>query len=170
MKSGNLLFSAAQFVFCVLVILLGGFFIGLEHAPMLRYSLADFFSRSQAPFSFIGYFILSGGFMLLISFYFMNRGHYYQLKMGKREVYIDPAIVQGYIQEYWSKIFPEHNLDISVSITRSQVIVIQMAVEIPPLSEERQQAVLEKAESDLEQMLMKRLGYQKEFFLSVLVK
>lgn len=168
MKSGNLLFSAAQFVFCVLVILLGGFFIGLEHAPMLRYSLADFFSKSEAPFSYIGYFILSVGFILLISFYFMHRGHYYQLKMGRREAYIDPAVVQGYIQEYWSKIFPEHHLDVVVSITRSQVI--EMTVEFPPISQERQQAVLEKAENDLEQILLKRLGYQKEFLLSVLVK
>ncbi len=168
MRSGNLLFSAAQFVFCVLVILLGGFFIGLEHAPMLRYSLADFFSRSEVPFSFVGYFILSVGLVLLISFYFMHRGHYYQLKMGRREAYIDPAVVQGYVQEYWSKIFPEHNLDVVVNITKQQII--EMAVEFPSIVPEKQQAVLERAEQDLEQILLKRLGYQKEFLLSVLIK
>ena len=59
MKTGNLLFSAVQFVFAALVVLLGGLFIGLEYAPHLRYYIADFFQLTP-HFSLIGYLVLKG--------------------------------------------------------------------------------------------------------------
>lgn len=168
MKVGNLLFSAVQFVFAVLIILLGGFFIGLQYASHLRFAIARFFSAATVPFSLIGYLILTCGIFLLIGFYAMYRGVFYRVKMGSGELRIDPAIIKGYLGDYWKKTFPEHNLSVDVSMSKDQKL--EMFIELPLLSEENREAVLEKAELELSSILQRHIGYKKDFALSVLIK
>jgi hypothetical protein len=168
MKSGNVLYSAVQFVFAVLIILLGGLFIGLQYAPHLRFAIADFFSQSTVHFSLIGYLILGCGFLLLIGFYAMHRGVYYQLNMGQKEAWIDPLVIRGHVKEYWKKIFPDYDLSVQIGLSKEQKI--EMFLELPPLPEERQLATLEQAEKELGAILKKQLRYEKEFTLSVLIK
>ncbi|SRR5581483_1349973 len=168
MKIGNLLFSAVQFVFAALVILIGAFFIGLHYASHLRFAIARFFSAAAAPFSLIGYLILACGIFLLMGFYAMYRGVFYRVKMGGGTVSIDPGIIKKYVGDYWEKTFPEHNLSVDISISKSQKI--EMFVELPPLSADHHKAIMEKAELELSSLLLKRIGYKKDFSLSVLVK
>ncbi len=168
MKTGNLLFSAVQFVFVMLVILLGIFFIGLQHAPHLRGAIADFFLQTVVRFSLVGYLILACGILLLIGFYVMHRGVYYNIKMGRNEVFVDPQVVQQYVKEYWKTIFPGDDHSIEIGFSKDQKI--EMFIELPLLSPEKQRALLEKAESELNHILQKHLGYRKEFMLSILVK
>jgi len=168
MKAGNLLFSAIQFVFVILIILLGVFFVGLQHASHLRYIIADFFSRSTIHFSFIGYLILACGSLLLAGFYAMHRGVYYSIKMGRNEVFVDPIVIQGIVHEYWKTIFPDQDLAIEIDLSKKQRI--EMFVEFPLLPPEKQQVVLEKAEHELSQILQKHLSYRREFLISILVK
>ncbi len=167
MKAGNLLFSAVQFVFVVLVILLGGFFIGFQHAPHLRFLVSHFFSDPTVSFSLIGYFILGCGVFLLIGFCVMHGGIYYRVKMKGGDLLVDPVVIRSYVDEYWKNAFPDHDLSVEVSVSNQ---ALEMFVELPLLSEENQEAFLEKAEVELAQILQKRLGYYKEFSLSVLVK
>src|SRR5689334_18878970 len=131
MKTGNLLFSAVQFMFAMLIILLGVFFVGLQYASHLRYTIADFFSQS-AHFSFIGYLILACGGLLLAGFYTMHRGVYYRIKMGRNEVLIDSAVIQEMAREYWKTIFPDQNLTIEIDLSNKQKI--EMFAEFPLLS------------------------------------
>jgi hypothetical protein len=168
MKAGNLLFSAVQFVFAVLIILLGAFFVGLQYAPHLRYIIANFFSQTAVHFSLIGYPILACGTLLLVGFYIMYRGMYYRLKMGRNEFLVDPAVIQGYVGEYWKRVFPDHELSVEIDLSKDQNI--EMFVELPLLSPEKQQAILENAENELGQILQKYLGYRREFLISILVK
>lgn len=168
MRSGNLLFSAVQFFFAVLVILLGGLFIGLPYAPGIRFKIAEFFTHQTAPFSSIGYFTGGCGLLLLFGFCAMHRGTYYRLKMGQKETWIDLTLVQEYAQHYWKKTFPDQDVPIKISLAKGQKI--EMFVEFPPMSADQQLASLEQAEIALAEILNKQLGYQKEFVLSVLVK
>lgn len=168
MKSSNLLYSAVQFVFSVLVILLGGLFIGLQYAPQLRFSIAHFFSQSTVHFSLIGYLVLGCGFLLLIGFYAMHRGVYYQLRMGQKETWIDPAVIRGHVKEYWKEVFPDHDLSVQIDLSKEQKI--EIFVELPAVCEETQMATLEKAEKALAAILKKQLRYEKEFHLCILIK
>jgi hypothetical protein len=168
MRTGNLLFSAVQFIFVVLFLLIGVFFVGLQYAPHLRNAIAAFFFNGSAHFSLIGYGILACGGLLLLGFYTMCRGVYYRFKMGRHEVFVDSAVVQGYVQDYWKKCFPNRNLSVDVDLSKDQKI--EVFVEMPLLPLEKQQEVLEKAENDLSQILQKHLGYRKEFLFSILLK
>jgi hypothetical protein len=168
MKTGNLLSSAVQFVFSVLVMLLGIFFIGLQYASHLRFTIARFFSETAVSFSLIGFLILGCGLLLLVGFYTMNRGGYYCVKMGNRQMGVDPAIVREYVADYWKGVFPNQRLDVEIVVSKEQKF--EMFVEFPASSFETQEIVLEKAEGDLAQILKKKIGYQKEFSVCVLVK
>jgi hypothetical protein len=167
-KTGHLLFSAAQFIFASLVILLGGLFIGLEYAPHLRLAIAAFFLESTLSFFLVGSLILGCGILLMTGFYLMNRGIFYTVKMGKRKMSIDAVVIQTYVSHYWKQTFPEHELSVEVGLSRGNHI--EMFVEFPQLPIEKQQIVLEKANRDLSQILSRRLGIDREFSLSVLIK
>ena len=168
MKAGNLLFSAVQFVFAVLVLLLGGFFIGLEHASHLRYSIARFFLETALSFSLIGYLILGCGTLLLIGFYTMHRGTYYRVKMGGGDLLVDATVIRSYLDEYWKRAFPDQELSVDVGVMSGQRL--EMFVELPLLAPDEQTSALKKAESELSRILQKKIGYEQEFILSVLVK
>ena len=167
MKTGNLIFSAVQFIFVVLVLLIGGFFVGLQHAPHLCNTIAAFFSKASAPFSLIGYCILGCGALLLMGFYVMYRGTYYTYKMGHHEVFVDVDLIQHYVQEYWKKCFPGQDLSVEIDLSKDQKIAV--LVEMPLLSLEKQQEVLDRAEYDLSQILQKHLGYRKDFLFSMMI-
>jgi len=168
MKTGNLLFSAVQFLFVVLIMLLGVFFIGLQHTPNLRNLVAELLSQQAIAFSSIGCLILGCGALLLYGFYTMHRGWYYTLKMGSNAVLVDLPVIQGIVREYWKAVFPEQDLSIEVSVNKDQKI--EMFMELPLLPQEKQLKTLEKAELDLCHLLYQHLGYRREFSLSILVK
>lgn len=168
MKAGHLLFSAAQFLFALLVILLGGFFIGLQHAFHLRFLIARFFTSEGAYFSLIGYVILGCGIALLTGFFTMYRGLYYQVRMNHGNLSVDSAVVRSYLKDYWKEKFPGENLSVHVNVTKHQKL--ELFVEFPLIPIEAHQAILEKAETDLSSILQKHIGYKKEFNLSVLIK
>ncbi len=168
MKVGNLLFSAAQFAFALLVILTGGLFFGLQYAPHLRFSLGRFIAESPLPFSLIGLLILGCGILLLLGFYAMNRGVYLSVSMGKGDVLIDPSLIRGYLEAYWKGKFPDQDLSVEVTVSKGQML--QMFVEMPSFPTQEPGAFLEKAEAELSTILQSKIGYKKGFQLSLLVK
>ncbi len=168
MKSGNLLFSAVQFIFSCAVFFLGVFFIALGSSSPLRSVIAKFFFETTASFFLIGYFILGFGILLLMGFYALHRGIYYSVLMGTNRLLIDPALVRDYVANYWGQVFPQQDLGVEVVVTKDQKF--QMFVEMPLISSSQQEAILEKAEKDLGLILKKQIGYQREFSFLVIFK
>jgi hypothetical protein len=81
---------------------------------------------------------------------------------------VDSFVIQGIIREYWKKVFPDQNFVIDIDLSREQKI--EMFIELPLLTSEKQQKILEKAEGELTQILQKHLGYRREFLISILLK
>lgn len=168
MRQGNLLFSAVQFIFALLVVLIGLFFVGLQEVPSLQYRLSLFFSNPTISFAGIGYLILGCGFFLLIGFCVMYRGRYYQLTMGKNRAGVDPELIQQLVSAYWNRLFPDQGNEVQVRVSRGQKLDITFELSSVPLEE--QEALFEKVEKELGELLRSQLGYGKEFIVSVLMK
>jgi len=168
MRKGHLLFSAVQFIFALLVVLLGLFFVGLQEAPSLRYRLSLFFSSPSVSFSGVGYLILACGIFLLVGFCVMYKGRYYQIKMGGGRVHIDSELIQQQVSKYWSQLFPDQASEVKVQITQGQKLHI--AFELFPMPEEEREALFVKVEQELGELLRSQLGYTQEFVVSVLLK
>jgi hypothetical protein len=168
LKVGNQLFCAVQFIFAALIISIGVFFIGLQHALHMRAAIARFFIEATVSFSFIGCLLLGCGILLLICFCAMNKGVYYRVKMAKSLLMVDPIVIRGYVEEYWKRTFPEHELSVEVAVSKDTKL--ELFVELPMLTAQKQMVALEKAESELAWILQKHIGYKREFTLSVLIK
>ncbi len=168
MRTGHLLFSAVQFVFTALVILLGVFCIGLENAQQMRLWLSHFFLDTSTPFALIGYAILGCGLLLFIGFYVMNQTAYFQIKMGKKHVLLDGALFQKYIAQYWFEKFSQKSLEVQAIIRSDQKL--EILAQLPQVFTEEREALLEKVEEDLTEILRRKLGYRGEFLLNVILK
>jgi hypothetical protein len=168
MKVGNLLFSAAQFGFAVLVMLTGVFFIGLGYASHLRVLIARFIVESSLPFSMVGFLILGSGILLMLGFYAMNRGVYFTVAMGKKGVLVDPTLVRGYLDVFWKEKFPGLDLGVDVSVSKEQKL--EIFVEMPTFPKRDLEGFLVEVEGELSLLLRSKIGYKSPFQLSLLVK
>jgi hypothetical protein len=168
MRTGHLLFSAAQFLFSLLIMLIGVLLIGMEYAPHLKYAIARFFEEDTRSLLSMGLVVLGSGILLLMGFCAMHRGLFYRVKMGGQEVTIDGPILRAYVDSYWKKMFPELSLATEVVVSSKQKI--EVFVEMPPLPFEEQEQVIKKAEEELPRFFSKHVGYQSSFIVNIMVK
>jgi hypothetical protein len=168
MRTGNLLFSAVQFVFVVILFLLGGFFIGLKHAPLLCSIVARFFSEQAKGLTVIGYALVGCAFLLLCGFYAMNRRMYYQVKMKGARCEVDSQLIRSYVQGYWNEIFPDQSCQTDVLLHVNQQI--EVFAEMPGLPIQEQQVLLSQIEVELGSLLARTFGYHRDFLVTVVLK
>jgi hypothetical protein len=168
MRRGNLLFSAVQFIFAFLVVLVGLFFVGLQEIPFLRYRLSQFFSNPTISFAGIGYLILVFGFLLFVGFCVMYRGHYYQLTMGRHRAGVDPELIEQLVTGYWKNVSSDQDSTVQVRVSSNQSLNITFELSSIPLKD--QEPLFEKVERELSELLYSQLGYNKKFIVSVLMK
>lgn len=169
MRSGHLLFSAVQFLFTLLIVLIGGFFVGLHYAPHLRLCIANIFIEYSNSFASIGLSILSCGILLLVGFFAMNRGVYFRFLIpSQQNAVIEAALFRTCIKKYFTSQFPESNLSIDVILHRDQKI--EISLEMPLKQIEDHDLFLQTTEKDLRLLLSKTLGYRNDFLLTILVK
>jgi hypothetical protein len=168
MKTSHLLFSAVQFLFTVLILLVGGFFIGLYYAPHLRFTIGQFFIEHGEIFIAIGLSVLGCGILLLLGFYAMNRGAYFRFAIPAKSALIEASVVRSYVNKYWAGQFPDSELQTDVLLHSNQKM--EISLEMPPLKTQEHQAFLDKVEKDLRHLLSHSLGYDGDFLLTIIVK
>jgi len=169
MFSRNIILSLIHFFLVIGLILSGVFFLILHFVPTARVQATEVFS-SQTPF----FLILGGGLLLFavalfISFSRMHHKHYYRVSMNGHEMEVDDAVLKGIIEQYWKRIFPDQHVATDL-ILHPKKQKIEIVVEIPGLPFEDHEALLQRVEKELGEILTQQLGYKKEFFVSILLK
>jgi hypothetical protein len=167
MRTGHLLFSAVQFLFVVGVLCLGVLLIALSGSMTLRSIVVDFFMKGEGMLAFMGISVLVVGLLLLMGFYSMHRGTYLQMEMRDGKTQVEVGVIRQYAELYWKQALPGHQVRTEVWIYPNQRI--EMAVEIPHLSSEELQEVLERVEKELSALLQEKIGYSREFVFNVVV-
>ena len=168
MRPGHVLFSAVQLLITAVLLCVGGFFFFLPWAPHMRLQLISLFSEREDLFILIGSGFLGLGLILLIGFYFMNRHSYYQLEMkdDKHTAAVEILLLRKSVELYWKRLFPDKDLSTDVLLHHGQKI--EVIVELPSMSQEEEQLLLEKAEKEIGALLTNQIGYFKEFLFTVL--
>lgn len=165
MRTTNLVFSAVQFIFVVVLFLIGGLFLGLEHAPQFRAAIAQFFIENSGNLSAIGYGTIAFAFLLLCGFFAMNRGSYYQIEMQRHRAQVEPHVVREYVQSYWREIFPGQNPQTDVVFHGKRKI--EILAQVPDISEDDLNSLLPQIEEELGLLLSHAFGYRREFLLTI---
>lgn len=164
MRFGNLLFSIVHLMISLFVLFFGALLVGLYYAEGLRAFLANLLYDKPLIFFSIGCFLVFFGVIMLIGFYFMNRRKYYQLKMETSKTSIDQSIIKEYVETYWKEVFPNYRGHIEVVIHPKQKL--ELITEMPARAGD-DETLLARIQNELGVLLARKLGYEKEFILTI---
>lgn len=165
MRTGHLLFSAVHLFMVLLILAFGVFFLVLQGSSVMRLRLEELLVGQGAFFTNIGVALLIIGGLLLFGLYQLNRQHYLTLKMSGSKVLIDEAIVRDYLRQYWKETFPHQEISSEVVMHLPQKL--EIIVDLPQMKEEEKEHLLSRMENELGVLLARKLGYEKEFFLTI---
>jgi hypothetical protein len=167
MNSKSALFSAVQFLLIVVVCSAGLFLMALPWAPQVSARCASFLTQRSDLFLPLGCFILAVGIALGVGFYFLQKKIYFQVSM-KPPVSLETHVIQGILDHYWKNAFPGQHLKTEAIIRPDQKI--ELIAEFPLISEGHPPQMLKEIEHEIGQLLLRKLGYRKEFFFTFLNK
>lgn len=161
----HFLISAAQFLFVLGLVILGGFLLFAAHSPSLQAEIAKW---TPQLLNYAGFGCLIVGIGLLFGFYALNQGSTYQLQIGAHVAQIEEAIIQEYVKKFWAEELPTRTISCDVVIHRDQKI--EIIAEMPAMSTEQHIELSEKVEQKLAKLLKRKLGYKRDFLFTVLMK
>jgi len=109
-----------------------------------------------------GIFLSSLGVLLFCGFMNMYKGRYFKIKMGASKVLVEESIISDYIKGYWKQIFPNEpaNLEVIIHPKQTIEIVTHLTVDYSP-------ELFSKIETELGLLLARKLGYTKDFLLTI---
>jgi len=162
MRSGQLFFSAAEFLLIIALFFLGAIFFGLHYLPAARIELSEWILQSSDLFFLIGCAIGGTALLLTLCFWVIHRQKFFRVEMKGDPFFLDEALVKGLVQQFWKEEFPEEKKGIEVYFARKKIEVIASC----PKSEDLE-VCLEEVEVRLSDLLQKKLGYRDEFFLTL---
>lgn len=141
------------------------FFFFLPSYPHLRFALSQILIDRPDLCIQIALCLLATAFLFFFGFYWINRGYYLVLQMGKNSLAIDEKVLWQTLEPILERKFASRlNLN-QVSIERGKRL--SFGLEIPPMSEEEKELLLLEAESELEMLLRERFGYRRPFIVQV---
>ncbi len=164
MRSSNLLFSCVHLTVTLLIIAFGLSLVIMPYADGFRLSLAQFFEAKPAFLFTLGLLIMGSGVFLLVAFFFMHKKRYFKVGMECGKALIEESIIRDYVAHYWESIFPGKPYDLEIVLSRGQKLeIISTLPRGTAISEE----LFERIRRELGVILARRLGYEKEFILTV---
>ncbi|HRD55295.1 MAG TPA: hypothetical protein PLC42_02750 [Parachlamydiaceae bacterium] len=121
---------------------------------------------TQNPwFSYVfGIFFLTVGIAILMNVRLGAKKQYYRIKAGNRVTILDEKIFEQYLNTYWKELFPKNEVLSRASIKKNKLHITADLPHVPILE---QKELLKQIESDLNDILIKYLGYHQEYILSV---
>lgn len=167
MNSKSALFSAVQFLLVLVVCCAGLFLMVLPSAPQVSTKCAAFLIERTDLFMPLGGLVLAVGIVLGVGFYFLQKKTYFQISM-KPPAYLEAYVIQGILDHYWKNAFPGQNLKTEAIIHPDQKI--ELIAEFPLISEEQTPKMLKEIEHEIGHLLLRKLGYRKEFLFTFLKK
>lgn len=160
MRTGNLLFSAVQFLIITTLFGAGAVLLGLHYAPHVRQELADWIIQPNGSFLFLGWLILAAALLLTVCFWMMQKPQHLRLEMKGKEFFVDEALVKQAIGQFWQEAFPKLKPPEEIYFAHQKIELITEAAECD----------LEEIELRLGTFLSQQLGYEKEFFVTLTSK
>lgn len=165
MRTGNVLFSAVHFFVCVILLALGGSLVAVAKIDHLKILISSVVFEKASTLANAGYLVLAGAGILFFCLSLMHRGRSYSFKMKNNKVSMGKSLIQNYVEAYWKTLFPDTKLIPEVLIYHRNKI--EVFAQLPDLKEEEQTQLLEKIENELGELFAEKLGYEKDFQLTI---
>ncbi len=164
MRSDHFLLSAIHLLLTLFLGILGVFIAILPAAPRLCQVVGEILTGDKmALYAYVtGGSLILFAIALMIGFHQLFKKRYYKVLMKGSQVLVDESIIKEYVRNYWVDLF--HKKDALVEVVVGHKQNIEVIAEIP-VSEEN--GLLERIENELGVLLARKLGYEKEFTLTI---
>lgn len=166
MRTGNIIFSAVQFLVVLLILCIGGFLVILPNSPVVQYRLAEFFSKQTELFLPVGLMITGFGLILLFGFYAMYRQRFFRCQMDRPDVRVELSLLNDLIGIYWRSRFSDSSLVAEVLVHQDDKL--ELVVELPPGYPQKHH--LNELEKEVGSLLHRHFGYKKDFIINFIIK
>ncbi len=160
MRLGNLLFSVVHLFVVVFVFSIGALLLGASYSMAFRISFVETVLEQPLLFTLLGGACTLLGFFLLIGFYAMHRRRYLTFEMNTNKTRIDESIVKDYVADYWNSQFKRKVLDVVFHPKQK----LEVIADLPDVEE----TTLKRVEDELSVLLARRLGYERDFQLTII--
>lgn len=160
----NFFYSLFNFFTALIFILIGIVSFILPWSTGVRTDLVQFILEDSYLIFLLGSVFILLGAITLINLWFNFKRRYYRLKSNNRSVVVDEAIFQQYLDTYWKQLFPENHIPSHVVVGRKK---LKITADLPyvPLSEQKN--LLNRIQSDLEEMFSDYVGYHRDYLISI---
>lgn len=149
--------SALEFFFIAFTLFQGIVCVALGAVPFLRARILKELLTENFPFVWCGSALIAFSLLFLTSLAVLNRGRYYQVKMG---VYVDPVLIRSLVERYWREAFSQELSQLEVQVGREITLSLALA-QFPP------ETLLRSVERDLSRLLAVQLGLSKPFLVYI---
>ena len=146
------------------VMVLGASIMTLPIAPNLRLICYELISENSLLLVYIGAGFVAFSLILLVSFWALYRKRYYTLEMRGCQAKIDEALIRAYVEDYWKNSLKIENTNIDIVVHANQQVEIITSKAPFELDDEK---MVDRVQNELGILLARRLGYEKEFLLTV---
>lgn len=109
-------------------------------------------------------FFLTIGVVVFINTRLNSKKHYYKIKAGNRVTVLDEKIFEQYLDTYWKELFPKSEIPSRASIKNNKLTI---TADLPFIPLSQQRPLIQQIEQDLNEILIKYLGYHQEYFISI---
>lgn len=157
-------YSLASFVVALFFICLGILFCFLPESGTRLYSLVQFLLENPWISYLFAALLIAMGTAILINIKLNLKKQYYRIRTGGLLTCLDSQIFEQYLDTYWKELFPKHQVASRVRLKKNKLHII---ADLPPVPLVNQKALLQQIENDLNEILMKYLGYHQEYLMSI---
>lgn len=158
-KFGRFCSLCISFILGAFFFAIGLFGIILPWSPILQQASTDLIVNHTLILSLFGLGLALIGLSIVVYAVLSAGRRYASIKIGNRPISLDESLIEQYLQDYWKKNFPHHQIPFYMSIRKRS---IQIVADLPPVPEAEQDQFLEKIQEDFSDLFGRLLGYSNE--------
>lgn len=163
----NFLYYLVTLIIAAFFILLGILGIMLPWSTHIRDDFIEFILINGTTISLLGFASVVIGSTMLFQLWIGMRRHYYYIRVGGRSVAVDEAIIQHYIDAYWKQVFPNEEIPSRLVLKKNKIKIV---ADLPKMDTTARKELLQRIQEEIQEILVRVLGYPHEFILSLSFK
>lgn len=160
----NFFYYLASFIVAIFLLLLGVICFFLPQSSESLKTILQFMVQNSWLLYCLSLLFITMGIVVLISIKLGLKKQHYHIKAGNRITLIDEKIFEQYLDTYWKELFPKYQIPSKATIKKNKLYV---SADLPHIPLEEQKPLIQQIESDLNEILIKYLGYHHEYIVSI---
>jgi hypothetical protein len=157
------LISFLNLILALFFILFGSIALLLPWSLTIRDSVARFISENSWPWNLFGLGFILIGIAIFAYTLLTKRKRYFSTKQGFNETTISEKVIDDYLRTYFSKQFPAREIPYRFTIGKN---TFHLIADLPFVPLEDQKELVDKIETDIQQIFREFIGYHKQLKFS----